>query len=51
MPLGMRCAWRKDYHSLILNRIQFHSPKVTPLTNPAEVTDQGLCYRNSNAGV
>ena len=29
--------------------IQFHSINVTPLTNPAEITDQGLCYCNSNA--
>ena len=38
-----------DYHSLGLIRIQFHPTKVTPLTNPAKVTDQGLCYRNSDA--
>ena len=38
-----------DYHSFGLNCIQFQSPKVTPLTNPAKVTDQGLCYCNSNA--
>ena len=30
-----------------LTRIQFHPPKVTPLTKPAKVTDQG--YRNSDA--
>ena len=45
----MHCAWPGDYHSLGLTRIQFHSPKVTPLTNPANVMDQGLCYCNSNA--
>ena len=32
-----------DYHSLSLTSIQFHPPKVTPLTNLAEVTAQGLC--------
>ena len=34
---------------VLVSRIQFHSPKVTPLTNPAKVTDQGLCDCNSNA--
>ena len=43
------CAWSGEYHSLGLTRFQFHSPKVTPLTNSAEVTDQGLCYGNSNS--
>ena len=38
----MHFAWLGDYHSLGLTRIQFHSPKVTPFTNPAKVTDQGL---------
>ena len=42
--LGMHCARPRDYHSLGLCRMQFHPPKVTPLTNPAKVTDQGLCY-------
>ena len=44
--LGMHCARPRDYHSLGLTHIQFHPPKVTPLTNPAKVTDQGLCYCN-----
>ena len=39
---------RGDYHSLSLTHIQFHPQKVTPLTNSAKVTDQGLCYCNSN---
>ena len=38
----------RDYHSLGLTRIQFHPPKVTPLTEPAKVKDQGLCYSNSD---
>ena len=37
----MHCAWPGDYHSLSLTRIQFHPPKVTPLTNLQEVTVQG----------
>ena len=37
---GMYCARPRDYHSLGLTRIQFHPPKVTPLTNPAKVTDR-----------
>ena len=41
--LGMHCARPQDYRSLGLTSIQFHPPKVTPLTNPAKVTDQGLC--------
>ena len=45
----MHCARPRDYHSLILTRIQFHPPKVTSLTDPAKVTDQGLCYCNSDA--
>ena len=45
----MHCAWTRDSHNLGLTRIQFHSPKVTSLTNLAKVTDQGLCYCNSNA--
>ena len=45
----MHFAWPRDYHSLSLTRCQFHSPKVTPLTNPAEVKAQLLCYCNSNA--
>ena len=45
----MHCARPLDYHSLCLTRIQFHPPKVTPLTNPAKVTYQGLCYSNSEA--
>ena len=38
--MGMHCARLREYHNLGLTRIQFHSPKVSPLTNPAEVTDQ-----------
>ena len=44
----MHCAWPGDHHSLGLTRIQLHSSKFTPLTNPAKVTDQGLRYCNSN---
>ena len=44
----MHCAWPGDYHSRSLTRIQFHPPKVTLLTNLAEVTLQGLCYCISN---
>ena len=45
----MHCAGPRDYHSLGLTRIQFHPPKVTPLINPAKVTDQGPCYCKSDA--
>ena len=45
----MHCARPWDYHSLGLTLLQFHPPKVTPLTNSSKVTDQGLCYRNSDA--
>ena len=45
----MHCARPRDYHSLGLTRNKFHPLKVTPPTNPAKVTDQGLFYRNSNA--
>ena len=45
----MHCARPLDYHSLGLTIIQFHPLKVTPLSNLAKVTDQGLCYCNSNA--
>ena len=45
----MHCARPRDYHSLGITRIQFHPLKVTPLTNHAKVTDQGLCYCNSDA--
>ena len=45
----MHWVWPGDYHSLGLTRIQLHSPKVTPLTNPAKVRDQGLRYSNFNA--
>ena len=38
----------KTYHSLGLTRIQFHSPKVTPLARTAKVMDLGFCYCNSN---
>ena len=44
----MHCARPQDYHSLGLTRIQFHPPKVTPLTNSAKVTDQGLSYCTSD---
>ena len=47
--LGMHCARPREYHSIGLTLIQFHPPKVTPLTNRAMVTDQGLCYCNSDA--
>ena len=46
---GMHCVRPRNYHSLGLSSIQFHPPKVTPFTNPAKVTDQGLCYCNSDA--
>ena len=46
--LRMNCAWPADYHSLSLNRIQFHPSKFTPFTNLAEVTAKGLCYCNSS---
>ena len=45
---GAFCMTR-NYHSLGLTRIEFYFPKVTSLTDPAEVTAQGLCYCNSNA--
>ena len=45
----MHCGWPGDYHSLGLTCIQFRSPKVTPLTDPAKVTGQGFCYCYSNA--
>ena len=45
----MHGARPRDNHSLGLTRIQFHPPKVTPLTNPAKVTYQELCYCNSDA--
>ena len=47
--MGMHCARPRDCHIVGLTRIQFNPPKVTPLTNPAKVTDQGLCYCNSDA--
>ena len=47
--LGMHWAWPGDYYSLGVTRIQFHSSKVTSLSGPSKVTDQGLCYCNSNA--
>ena len=43
----MHCALPGDHHSLGLTRIQFHSLKVTPLTNPTKITAQGLCYCNA----
>ena len=46
--LRMHCARLGDYHSLILTPVQFHTPKVTPLTNHAEITLHELCYCNSN---
>ena len=45
----MPFAWPGYYHSLGCTRIQLHSPNVTPVTNLAKVTDQELCYCNSNA--
>ena len=40
-------TWRLS--SPFLTRIQFHSIKVTPLTNLDEVTAEELCYCYSNA--
>ena len=37
----MHRALPGDYHSLSLTQIQFHPPKVVPLTNFAEVAVQG----------
>ena len=34
----MKCAWPGVYHSLNLTRIQYHSPQVTPHTNPVLIT-------------
>ena len=45
----MHCARHRDYHSLGLTSNQYHPPKVTPLTNPTKITDQGLCYCNPDA--
>ena len=41
-----------DYHSLSLICIQFHSPQVTPHTNPVQIKIHGLCnsYSLSSAG-
>ena len=39
----------QDYHSLCRIRIQFHFPKVTPLTNPAEVVDHYSTTATRNA--
>ena len=47
--LRMHCTWPGGYHCLGITHIQFHSPKVSPLTNPAKVTSQGLHYCYSNA--
>ena len=44
----MHSARPRDYHSLGLTRIQFHPPKVTPLTDTAKVTDQGQSKLWSN---
>ena len=44
----MHCALPGDYHGLSHTCIQFHSPKVKPLTTTAEVTDRGLSSSNSN---
>ena len=44
---ALRVTWRLMV--IAYDRNRFHSPKVTPLTNLAEVTVQGLCYYNSNA--
>ena len=40
-------TWRLSYSWSYSNK--FHSPKVTSLTNPTEVTNRGLCNCNSNA--
>ena len=45
----MYCARPRDYHILGFTHIPIHPPNVTPLTNPEKVTDQGLCYCNSDA--
>ena len=45
----MHCVCPGDYHCLSLTHVQFHPPKVTPLTNLSEGTVQRLCYYNSNA--
>ena len=45
----MDCAWPGDYHSLSRTSIHFYPAKVTPLTNLAEVTLQGLGNCKSNA--
>ena len=42
-------TWKLSVFSL--TRVQFHPPKVIPLTNLVEVTVQELCYCNSNAWV
>ena len=42
-------SWLRGNNSLSLTNIQFHSSKVSPPTNLAEVTVQGLCNCNSNA--
>ena len=45
-------VWPGDYHSLGLTRNSISFPKghtVIPLTNPTKVSDQGLCYCNTNA--
>ena len=47
----MHCAWLGDYHRLSLTRIQFHPPKVIPLTNLSEATVPRLCNSNSNTWV
>ena len=36
-------ALSRDYHTLGLTPIQFHSLQVTSRTNPTEVRNQGLC--------
>ena len=43
------CIVQGDYHCIGLTRIKFYCTKVTPITNPAKVTDQGFCNCNSNA--
>ena len=35
--------------SVVVTRIQFHPPKVPPLTSLDDVSAQGHCYCNSNA--
>ena len=44
---GMPCALPGGYHSVSYTRVQFYHSKVTPLTDLADVTVQGLFNYNS----